>query len=253
MRKLVRGFDCTLVEGRSENSSDYYILTERNPDTDKPVHDPATMDGSDDAGSMTGAAVTLGQHLEGVADRAGRAAERLGLPSEIVSDLRLAARLHDIGKADRRFQAQLVGGDPVELEMLNAPLAKSLPGVRRVRRYPDGMRHEVGSVALVSSAPEVLAQAHDPELVLHLIATHHGCARPLPPVIQDPAPQCVSYDFEGRRLKADSDLSDGSLALEMADRFWRLVGRYGYHGLAWLETILRLADHRQSAEEDRDE
>lgn len=251
--KLLKGWDCTLVEGRSESSGDYYVLTERNPDTGKPVHDPTTMDGSDEAGSMTGTAVTLVQHLEGVADRASGTAERLGLPSEIVSDLRLAGRLHDIGKADRRFQAQLVGGDPVRLEMLSAPLAKSLPGVRGVRRYPDGMRHEVGSVALVNSTPEVLAQAHDPELVLHLIATHHGCVRPLPPLIQDPAPLSVSYDFEGRRLEAGSDLADGSLALDMADRFWRLVERYGYHGLAWLETILRLADHRQSAEEDGDQ
>ena len=252
LRRLQQGFCITLVEDGSDEPGGYYILTERNPGTGKPVTDPSAMDGSDQAGSMTGAAVTLSRHLEGVAERARRTAERLDLPRNIVDDLWLAGRLHDIGKADRRFQAQLVGDDPVRLEMLDKPLAKSLPAVPKIRRYPVGMRHELGSVALMDSTPEVLAPAHDRELVLHLIATHHGWARPLPPIIEDPDPQLVSYCVDGRCLEAHSNLADGPLALDMAERFWRLVGRYGYYGLAWLETILRLADHRQSAEEDGD-
>ena len=252
LARLLRGFDSTLVGEEAHEPGGYYILTERNRGTRTPVTDPSLMDGSDEAGSMTGAAVTLGRHLEGVAERARRTAERLDLPRDIVDDLWLAGRLHDIGKADRRFQAQLVGGDPVEMAMLKEPFAKSLPEAPKVFRYPRGMRHELGSVALVDSAPEVLAQAHDPELVLHLIATHHGWARPLPSIIEDPDPQLVSYCVDGRCLEAQSDLADGSLALDTADRFWRLVGRYGYYGLAWLETILRLADHRQSAKEDGD-
>jgi CRISPR-associated endonuclease/helicase Cas3 len=167
-----------------------------------------------------------------------------------VDDLRLAGQLHDIGKVDRRFQSQLVGGDPVALATLDVPLAKSLPGTPRVRHYPTGMRHELASVALLESDRTVLAAANDPELVLHLIGTHHGWARPLPPAIEDPNPQRLKYTYDGSTaLKASTDLTTGTLALEMADRFWRLVERYGHYGLAWLEATLRLADIRESAEE----
>ena len=228
----------------------YYILTERHRETRKPVVDAAAMDGSDGAGSFTSTDVTLRRHLDGVGGRAGQIAERLGLSSEIAEDIRLAGRLHDLGKVDSRFQLQLVGGDPVELEMRREePLAKSLPRARRVRGYPEGMRHEVASIAMIESNGDVLAPAHDRDLVLHLIGTHHGWGRPLPPIIEDPNPQVLSYGVDGHLMETTSDLAESSLALDMADRFWRLVERYGYHGLAWLEAVLRLADHEQSAEE----
>lgn len=242
-------FQVTSVGFDEENSDGYYLLTERYRTSRKPVVDTAIMDGSDEAGSLIGTGVTLSRHLDGVGERAGRIAERLDLPSEFEEDLRLAGQLHDLGKADRRFQAQLVGGDPVALEMQSEPLAKSLHGAKRGRQYPVGMRHEVASVAMVESNPEVLNGAHDRDLVLHLIGTHHGWGRPLPPIIEDPKPQILTYVFDGHNMEVNSDLVEGTLALDMADRFWRLVERYGYHGLAWLEAILRLADHQQSAEE----
>ena len=237
--------------GLDEGSgSPYYILTELHRETRKPVVDPAAMDGSDEAGSFTSTGVSLRRHLDGVGDRAGRIAGRLGFPPTIVEDICLAGRLHDLGKVDTRFQLQLVGGDPVELEMRREePLAKSLPGASRVRRYPEGMRHEVASVVMIQSNGEVLGPAHDKDLVLHLVGTHHGWGRPLPPIVEDPEPQVLSWTLDGHHLEAASDLAEGSLALDMADRFWRLVERYGYHGLAWLEAVLRLADHQQSAEE----
>ncbi len=249
LERLGRGFECTLVEQHDADPNGYYVLSERNPVTGKPAIDPSALDGSDEAGSMTGSAVTLRQHLEGVAARVRKVGTNLGLPQETVDDLCLAARLHDIGKVDPRFQAQLVGGDPVALEMLDEPLAKSLPGVRRIQRYPRGMRHEIASVAMADSDPDVLASANDRDLVLHLIGTHHGWSRPLPPIIRDPDPQRLALSCDGLMIDSGSDLSSGALAYDMADRFWRLVERFGYYGLAWLETIMRLADHRQSAEE----
>ena len=102
---------------------------------------------------------------------------------------------------------------------------------------------------MIESNDAVLSTAHDRDLVLHLIGTHHGWARPLPPIIEDHEPETLSFALAGHGMTATSDLAQGPMALEMADRFWRLVEHYGYHGLAWLEAILRLADHQQSAEE----
>ena len=255
IRKLRAGYEVNAVGmDDDEPGRGYYILSECNPRTKKPVVDAATMDGSDETGSLTGTGVPLRRHLDGVGERAGRIAEGLGIAAEIVSDLRLAGRLHDLGKVDRRFQMQLVGGDPVELEMRHEePLAKSLPGARRVWRYPRGMRHEVASVAMIESNGDVLGAAHDRDLVLHLVGSHHGWGRPLPPIIEDPTPQVLSYAVDGHLLETTSDLAESALALDMADRFWRLVERYGYHGLAWLEAVLRLADHQQSAAESEQE
>ena len=241
--------------GLNNDSGDasYYILTERQAGTKHDVVDPAILDGSDSSSSLIGTGVSLDCHLKGVAERARKIAKRLGLDAQLVNDLHLAGRLHDLGKVDRRFQEKLVGGDPVALEMLEEPLAKSLPGVYPARRcpdrYPDGMRHEIASVALIESNRDVLGSAHDRDLVLHLVGTHHGRGRPLPPIVKDWEPQELSYAVDGHRLGVCSDLADSSMALVMADRFWRLVRRYGYHGLAWLESILRLADHQQSAKE----
>ena len=235
---------------RSEGERGYLILVEKSKGKNIGALDPSVQDGSDHSSSFTGSGVTLRRHMEGVGKRAAHYARNLGFSRELAEDLSMAGKLHDLGKVDHRFQRQLVGGDPVKEATLDEPLAKSLPRARRTRLYPRGMRHEIFSMAMVNSNRTILRMANDPDLVLHLILTHHGYARPLPPLIEDPDAQtALTYCYEGYDLETTTNLVDSTLALDSADRFWRLVDRYGHHGLAWIETVLRLADHRQSEEE----
>ena len=260
-----RSFGLELLE--PDGAPDYYALVER-------AVDPATLDGFDETPSMTGTAVKLQDHLAGAGKRAAAYGRALDLPVAVVGDLQLAGELHDLGKVDPRFQAQLHGHDPVRMAESTArgePLAKSLPGARPHRDKWPPVRHEFGSVALVQSNPAALHGAHDEDLVLHLIGTHHGYGRPLPPIRQDDEPQSLEATAQSHHaglqlcppahgeeqadgllsMSVSSDLAATPLALQMADRFWRLQERYGHHGLAWLEAILRLADHQQSADEAR--
>ena len=264
-----RRFDIEVIEAAS--ATGYYVLVGR-------AVDPAILDESDDAPSLTRTATPLRSHLEGVGAKAAEYGRRLGLSDEIVGDLRLAGELHDLGKVDSRFQAQLHGHDPVRIAESAATgewLAKSLPNARTRRRDWPPVRHEISSVALVQGHPQVLDRAHAPDLVLHLVGTHHGFGRPLPQIKEDDNPQplvavgqfedggfrlCLSEDdapnvpggsCDRMLMSASTDLAGTSLALDMADRFWRLQERYGHHGLAWLEAIFRLADQQRSAEEER--
>ncbi len=215
-----------------------------------------------DGGSFLGTAISLDQHLDGVASFANRFALALSLTETLISDITLAARLHDLGKADPRFQLMLHGGDSVRHAVASTLLAKSeLPAADRAARerarvaarYPRGMRHELMSVALVEANPTLAARAHDWDLVLHLVASHHGWCRPLAPPIRDREPVNVEATFDGISLSEKSDHTLARIDSGITERFWRLVRRYGWWGLAWLEAIVRLADHRESEKEQRDD
>ncbi len=214
---------------------------------------------TDDEDSIfTGRSVPLLEHSTDVQTFAKEFAQRLSLPDELGKDLALAGWLHDIGKADRRFQVLLRAGDEVEFYKDETPWAKSgmQAGARAAQRrarqlsgYPRRARHEVQSLAMLM-APQNAAQvkANDLELVLHLVASHHGYCRPFAPAIEDMAPVQVELtNFNGWNFAATSSANElHQLDSAIPGRFWSLQRRLGWLELCWLEAVLRLADHRAS-------
>jgi CRISPR-associated endonuclease/helicase Cas3 len=141
--------------------------------------------------------------------------------------LGIAARLHDEGKQAFRWQ-----------RAFNAPR----DGIYAKTRGPinfallDGYRHEFGSIPLAETHERLRALPPDQqELALHLIAAHHGFARP-----------AVATD--GCEDAPPSVLNDR--AAEIARRFARLQEKWGPWGLAWWEALLRAADQQASRDND---
>ncbi len=194
--------------------------------------------------------VPLDVHLAGVRKFAARFSN--DLPPTLSSDVQLAAAMHDLGKADPRFQALLRGGSrwlTGELLAKSGDLPKSPAGFRRAAAaaaYPQHCRHELLSVRLIESVPALLQAANDPDLVLHLVASHHGHGRPFAPIVDETQPIEVAYVYEGHALRASTDTGLESIDSGIAERFWRLVRRYGWWGIAGLEAMMILADHRRS-------
>jgi CRISPR-associated endonuclease/helicase Cas3 len=186
------------------------------------------------------------------------------LPPPIVNALWWAGRIHDVGKVDRRFQLWLRNGDEVSAAISDVVLAKSTTPkqdtvARRLAReragYPRGQRHELVSLDMAEGSAalrqRIEADGVDWDLVLHLVASHHGWCRPVAPPVRIPERDVedVSWDVEGVPLSGKTGHHRGCMDSGVVERFWCLVRRYGWHELAYLEAVLRLADHRRSAEE----
>ncbi len=191
--------------------------------------------------------IQLDGHQEAVADRAAEFASNLELSDHLVRSVRMAARWHDEGKRDPRFQAMLHGGEGEGWRAeLGELLAKSGmdPADRRGFRtalrgsgYPPGGRHEALSaqIAAMYLSHDGLGAGLDAELVVHLVASHHGRSRPLLPPVVDANP--VEVPVSDALLT-----SDHAVDWEAPARFERLHRKYGRWGLALLESVVRLAD-----------
>ncbi len=171
--------------------------------------------------SVLSAPQSLREHAEQVADHARALARRLELPRAETEALVTAARLHDEGKAAERWQ-----------NAMNAPKDEGRPYAKTPGggnpRLLEGYRHEFGSL-LKAEGQDLPNDTRD--LILHLIAAHHGNARPTinPTGCEDGPPSVL-----------ESRAGDAAL------RFARLQKRYGPWGLAWREALLRAADQRAS-------
>lgn len=206
----------------------------------------------------------LATHAQSVAARAEQFARAAGLPEEIVRTIALAARVHDHGKADPRMQAFFHGGVAPPLA---EPLAKSVFGTddrradrtaRKASGMPDLLRHEQASVAVlvdalandrVTGLPDVPGRGIDRELALHLGSSHHGWSLPWPPFPRNGAPaRGFAIAVAGVTGTARGDGLEAWAHGAAFRRFHALHARYGPWTLAYLESMLVLADRTVSAE-----
>jgi CRISPR-associated endonuclease/helicase Cas3 len=226
------------------------VLRASRPNTRRYGDEQNSLGVGEDSNAYT-APSTLKEHSE----HARHVAEQYGiklLPSDLRGPVSEAAHLHDLGKADRRFQALLHGGDLRAANAARELLAKSdwSPDTRteyekaRIRSgYPSGGRHELLSVKL---AEQIENDNKEQDLTLHLIASHHGRCRPFAPTVYDPDPPDVTLMWNGSVLGHSGETGLGKVDSAIADRFWTEVRRHGWWGEAYLEMLTRLADHRSS-------
>ncbi|MFN3412601.1 MAG: type I-U CRISPR-associated helicase/endonuclease Cas3 [Thermoanaerobaculum sp.] len=164
-----------------------------------------------------GGELALGEHIQHVVAWVHAIADRLDLPEAVRCALEKAAQWHDRGKENPLWQYFAYA------EGRKEALAKS-------RRYRDprvlsGFRHELASWRAMSLEQEF---APVDSLAKHLVAAHHGWARPLFP----------SSCWDGQTPPERQE----EALVAMANDFAQLQHQLGWWTLAWLEAVFRAAD-----------
>ena len=173
--------------------------------------------------------VLLTTHTSDVERLATAIADKLQLAADLRRTVILAARFHDSGKDRLGWQKSIGNLTP------STPLAKAGRSLRP-RSTGENYRHEFGSLLDVATDSEFAALSeHEKDIVLHLIAAHHGRARPHFPVEEATNPDAAFADVQ-------------AVTAAVPLRFARLQRRFGRWGLAYLESILRAADYAASTQ-----
>ncbi len=223
--------------------------------------DPDLVDAFDSSLTYEGA-VFLSSHLQRVGKTVEDWAVRC-LPEKTAEALTTAAKYHDLGKADERFQIFLNGDEMDAAKAIdnNQFIAKSA-GTRRslsLQRWirnmsglPNHFRHELLSMQLIENANSIAYRDNEfLDLILHLTSSHHGYGRPFAPLVEDKEFPDVNILVEGKSFSLNHSerkekIPPCRVDSGIAERFWRLNRRYGWWGLAYLEAIIRLADQLSS-------
>ncbi len=184
----------------------------------------------DDAAIGFRNAVSLKRHLARVRGKARLLCKRLHLADDnpVRCSVLAAAGGHDVGK-DCPWWQRAVGN------FTKPPVAKS--GQEEFNHAINrGYRHELGSVAELQKAASVISmESEAADLLLHLVAAHHGHGRP-------------GFRLEAMGPIQRSDLQQALGAVPA--RFARVQAAYGWWGLAWLEALVKTADVLASRDED---
>jgi len=173
----------------------------------------------------------LSFHVDRVEKVARLIAEKLNLSDLFREALLFAAKWHDEGKKAALWQ-RYIGGPNSN----GQPLGKSANWCDPKKL--SGYRHEFGSLLRIEHPQRLQTKCVPPtdsdalDLAMHLIAAHHGHARP---------------HFSNRFDKEFSEQECEATHIETIRRFARLQRTYGRWGLAYLESLLRAADAAASA------
>lgn len=225
----------------------------------------------DDSLTLTGW-LPLKDHLHDAAKHADALCTAL---EETAEPITAAARWHDVGKAHAAFQNALANvelpPEPNTLWAKSSGRGRLVYGLYEDEQYKQRpyFRHELASAL---AWLEHNAVHPDRDLIAYLIAAHHGKVRmglrALPDEAEPDDPQRLfargiwdgeelpPLQFDGLELPATPlhlgimRLGDGSQGPSWTARTSDLLDELGPFRLAWLESLVRIADWRASAQRD---